>query len=959
MTCGPGALGRASVNTPTGAIVTLLLLLLLFRTSQCQGIKGGHYNCTPKEEGKRVPVPLVNGIQVTCHCLDGILDNCEMPSCFKGLEGCHYLEASKVGPCPQVCKTCVQNGTRYNSGQTWNDPQDGCTVNECFSGVVTRSKIECPVPMCANPIAIPGQCCPSCARCSRAGLQYVEGETKTDITNPCNTCTCSQGQLTCQRQACPVLPCKEHLVKKVPGQCCPVCSRQHAPLNESFARLRQMCHFKGKVLYLGSQVSPDACTTCTCAALTMQCQRRVCPTLPCAKAEQKTQTGECCPQCVPKPELPLPDALPAIISVPTHCSLDGSDYKNGQTWTDKCRDCSCSNGEIRCSPMKCPRLSCQPNARMIHKEGQCCPQCEEGVCTVFGDPHYKTFDGRIFNFQGSCKYLLAKDCSAGRNSSFSIRITNDARDSFAFSWLRTVTVRLEDVKVSLMQRMKVKVDGKKVSLPYIKLGSLSVMKDGYRVVLRTNTGVRIIWDGVSFLELTVPPQYQNKLCGLCGNFNGNSSDDFHGRRGQKYTEGQRFGDSWRVGGLKACSVLPKDMPHSYEPQCTQSWEKRIQSDRNCNALTSSLFQTCAQTVDIKYFHNACKLDMCECPGDTCHCEVLTAYARECERSGILIHNWRAATGCQNVSSFTWKNHVQLYRTNETVLNANRTLSILNEVIYPAPPPPTRVEGCTLANAESCRPKAQTNRNKKPPGQGGSSREKKLKDKKWRKARNRQRRKQLRRQEKRRRKQLRKLKRQRGQRRRRPSSRGGRGQSQKSKSRSRLHLVDHPGAERAAPSASGELRSSEGIHVKSVQSPRGPRLSWGTRLGQQSRPPFEALLTSDAARAAEKEAAPPTPDGWEEEADSYQKEDSPDGILKDSYLSGNWSSLITAHQQEALTGNRFLARTPLPLFEGLPSSPRQSKAKRMRRHEPKSKQQLDEHANQSQFSWKRTRRRDAI
>ena len=47
------------------------------------------------------------------------------------------------------------------------------------------------------------------------------------------------------------------------------------------------------------------------------------------------------------------------------------------------------------------------------------------------------------SLQGSCKYLLASDCgpdhgAVGSNytSSFSIRITNDARDSFAFSWLR-------------------------------------------------------------------------------------------------------------------------------------------------------------------------------------------------------------------------------------------------------------------------------------------------------------------------------------------------------------------------------------------------------------------------------------------------------------------------------------------------------------------------------------------
>ncbi len=60
---------------------------------------------------------------------------------------------------------------------------------------------------------------------------------------------------------------------------------------------------------------------------------------------------------------------------------------------------------------------------------------------------------------------------------------------------------------------------------------------------------------------------------------------------------------------------------------------------------------CKQHVDSGYYYNACKLDMCECPGDTCHCEVLTAYARECERAGITVPYWREATGCQNVTSF--------------------------------------------------------------------------------------------------------------------------------------------------------------------------------------------------------------------------------------------------------------------------------------------------------------------
>lgn len=108
---------------------------------------------------------------------------------------------------------------------------------------------------------------------------------------------------------------------------------------------------------------------------------------------------------------------------------------------------------------------CPPGRHPVKEPGQCCPKCVEGtflfflfqlnnlifiqqkylelifvddaVCTVFGDPHYRTFDGRVFNFQGACKYLLTSDC---RNDSFSVRVTNDARSSRSFSWTKTVTL---------------------------------------------------------------------------------------------------------------------------------------------------------------------------------------------------------------------------------------------------------------------------------------------------------------------------------------------------------------------------------------------------------------------------------------------------------------------------------------------------------------------------------------
>lgn len=564
-----------------------------------------------------------------CICKNGFVE------CRSGVEECGQMDdCAVVMPregCCAKCKGCWYNGTEHSSHTEWNEEGK---VLRCEAGVVTISRPECYAP-CERPKhqRHTHYNCPVCDECVINGQRVWEGRDVRIPEEPCLSCRCVRGALSCAKRACPVLPCARSHQYTPPGECCPRCSHPTSDkiLPVSGYMLLKPCII-GKEYH--AHLSPfrvDPCTDCTCLNGTAVCTRHTCPVLTCGPRALPPAPGKCCSEC------------PQVEEAKAACVVGRKTYQDGDTWQlDACKSCECHGGEPRCAMERCPLLTCPPDQTPRQLSGQCCPKCVDmdGICTVFGDPHYKTFDGKFYSFQGACKYQLSSDCS---NGTFSIRISNDARNSSQSSWTRTATIRIGSVKINMGKRMRIKVNGKRVGLPHSIDGVAEIVRTNGSVLLKAEIGVQMLWDGDGFLEVTVSSVYKGKLCGLCGNFNSVARDDMKRRDGRYANEPWKFGSSWRVGGARACTRKER-RPN---PNVSLHNSKMSKARRLCRGIVRyEAFTECGTKVNPHNYQEACVVDARSCSGTRCHCAAYKAYARECARVGAEPREWARRAWCE-------------------------------------------------------------------------------------------------------------------------------------------------------------------------------------------------------------------------------------------------------------------------------------------------------------------------
>uniref|UniRef100_G1N9C5 Mucin 2, oligomeric mucus/gel-forming n=1 Tax=Meleagris gallopavo TaxID=9103 RepID=G1N9C5_MELGA len=291
------------------------------------------------------------------------------------------------------------------------------------------------------------------------------------------------------------------------------------------------------------------------------------------------------------------------------CIHNSDWYNHGQSITVDCNTCTCQKGIWSCTENVC-----------------------YGTCMIYGSGHYITFDGKFYDFDGSCEYVATQVI----RSSFDFIITENVPCG-------TTGVTCSKAIKMFIGKTELKLENKDYKEIQRDVGDDVYYQNktvGLYLVIEASNGVMLIWDKKTTVFIKLTPDYKGKVCGLCGNFDGKSNNDFTSRSGLQETSALEFGNSW-----KQSSVCP-DVTEEIKP-CDLKPHRKPWAEKECSLILSEIFKICHSKVNPSPFYDACVHDACSCDsgGDCdCFCSAVAAYAQECTKAQACVF-WRSPDIC--------------------------------------------------------------------------------------------------------------------------------------------------------------------------------------------------------------------------------------------------------------------------------------------------------------------------
>uniref|UniRef100_W5KDE1 VWFD domain-containing protein n=1 Tax=Astyanax mexicanus TaxID=7994 RepID=W5KDE1_ASTMX len=325
----------------------------------------------------------------------GIIENAVVP----------FTQSWAIGDCnPPTTVLCVNTDNIFaeqKCSQLWNTSSvfarchDYVPVNSFFDACVQRT--------CQCTSGVQGCLCVALSNyakaCASQGIDVGDWRAEADVT--CNGNLMFSYTMSACNRTCRSLsgsdPTCDVAADSVEGCGCLAGTHLNTPLECSSSALC-MCHYQGgttppgPVVIDGRQLCENGVLQCSeaccpkgkicvhCAQASVNTARRTCESLSKPFSGEETCTSGCyCPAGL------VEDHNGGCVTQDNcTCEFSGSVYASGQSVVTNCKQ-TCRGGQWYC-------------------EGEPCP----GVCEVFGNGQYNTFDSKWYRFDGNCQYTLVE-----------------------------------------------------------------------------------------------------------------------------------------------------------------------------------------------------------------------------------------------------------------------------------------------------------------------------------------------------------------------------------------------------------------------------------------------------------------------------------------------------------------------------------------------------------------------
>ncbi|XP_036373536.1 mucin-19-like [Megalops cyprinoides] len=324
---------------------------------------------------------------------------------------------------------------------------------------------------------------------------------------------------------------------------------------------------------------------------------------------------------------------------------DGKIWQCGSKWTDACREKICDNGTIyEEADVKCPAVA-EPDCPYKTKVPlQDCPECFEWECdcrcTLYGDPHYISFNGTRYTYLDNCTYILMEEKKPIYD--FSVMVDNYYRPtvmdgSFSKGIILnygsnhvtlTVVAAQKAIQATLNQRV--------VMPPHTEQG---IRFDGgktdvYVHIDAIRSYVRLTY--LNRVEVSVPWKLFNHntqgQCGVCG------GGDCIRRNGIQENADccDEAASEWLYQDSQK-PYCPKSPPSpSCKPPDPECLSPESPTSPICDLLKHEVFSECGKKVDLETIYKNCRFDLCVTKNTTYDCSSVAQAADTCRKNGFCV-----------------------------------------------------------------------------------------------------------------------------------------------------------------------------------------------------------------------------------------------------------------------------------------------------------------------------------